>query len=47
MHFWGKESGVGKVRESEAGVGNFGNLLKRRSWESEGFRGERVGSRES
>ena len=43
--FGGKESEVGKVRES--GVGYFENLSQRRSREYEGFWGERVGSRKS
>ena len=42
-----KESGVGKPRESESGVGNFEKLSRRRSLESEDFWGERVGRRES
>ena len=29
--FWGKESGVGKPRESESGVGNFENLSQQKS----------------
>ena len=36
--FGGKESGVGKVRESESGVGNIKNMSQRRSRES-GVRG--------
>ena len=37
--FGGKESGVGKPRESDSGVGNFENLSRRSSRESVGFLG--------